>query len=146
MRIRNSKDFYSGVIFIFFGVVAMVVARNYPMGSTLRMGPGYFPTLLGSVLTFLGLAIVARSFWIRGEAIKSLAPRPIALVLGAVLAFAFLIERTGLVIATVALVAISRLSEEFRFLEVTALALLMAAVAVALFVYGLGLPFSIWPQ
>ena len=146
ISIRNHKDFYSGLIFIFFGALAVVVARNYPMGSTLRMGPGYFPTLLGSVLAILGFLITARALWLDGEAIEPLAPRPMALVLGAVLAFALLIERTGLVLATVALVVLSRLSEEFRLGEVAALSVLLAALGVAVFVYGLGLPFSIGPR
>lgn len=147
MEIRNRKDFYSGLIFIFFGVLAVLVARNYPTGTALSMGPGYFPTLLGGVLTLLGLIIAARAFWVSGEEVRSLALRPLVFVLGANLAFAVMIRSLGLVLATLALVFVSSLGGwEFRLREVTVLALALMALAVGLFVHGLGLPFDVWPQ
>jgi hypothetical protein len=146
MEIRNSKDFYSGLIFILFGLFVVVVARSYPMGTALRMGPGYFPTLLGAILALLGLVIAVRGLWISGEVLKRGAFRPLLLVLGAVLAFAFLIESLGLVLATLVLVVTSSLAgEEFRLHEVAVLCLALTALAVGLFVYGLGLPFKVWP-
>ena len=147
MNIRNRKDFYSGLIFIFFGFLAVVVARNYPMGSALRMGPGYFPIILGSALAVLGFMIAARSLWLSRESIEALALRPLLFVLGALVAFALLIQPLGLVTATVALVVIGSLARgEIRLGEVGALSLVLAAIAVSLFVYGLGLPLSVWPQ
>lgn len=147
IKIRSSKDFYSGLIFIFFGVLAVLVARNYPTGTALSMGPGYFPTILGGVLTLLGLIIAARALWVSGEEVKSLALRPLVFVLGANLAFAVMIRSLGLVLATLALVFVSSLGGwEFRLREVTILAFVLTGVAVALFVYSLGLPLNVWPQ
>ncbi len=147
IRIRNRKDFYAGLIFIFFGVSAMLVARGYPMGRAARMGPGYFPYLLGGTLALLGLVIAARALWISGEPIKPWALRPLLLVLGAVLAFAFLVQPLGLVLAILALVFISCLAGwEYCLHEAIVLSLVLTALTVVVFFYGLRLPFNVWPE
>ncbi len=146
IRIQNSRDFYAGLVFILFGVLAAAGSRNYPLGTAARMGPGYFPHLVGWVLTLLGLAIGVRALWLRGEAIKPWAFRPLLLVLGSVVAFALLVNTLGLVLAILALLVIACLGGgEFRAPEVGILFLLLAALSVGLFVYGLGLPFALWP-
>jgi len=144
--IRHPKDFFAGLVLLGFGAGAIVIARGYPMGSAMRMGPGYFPTLLGGLLVLLGLALAARAFWLRGDPVGEWAFRPLLLVHGGVVAFAVLLRPLGLVVATLALVALSRLGGwEFRALEVAALFLFLTALAMGLFVYGLGLPFQVWP-
>ncbi len=62
MKIKNAKDFWAGVLFIGFGLAFVLIARNYQMGSAVRMGPAYFPTILGGLLAVLGLVIFLRSF------------------------------------------------------------------------------------
>ena len=62
MKITNGKDFWAGLMFIGFGLGFMVVASNYAMGTAVRMGPAYFPTVLGGMLAVLGVAIFARAF------------------------------------------------------------------------------------
>lgn len=62
MKIHNGKDFWSGLMFIGFGLAFMLVSRNYPMGSALRMGPAYFPTVLGGLMAVLGAIVFFRSF------------------------------------------------------------------------------------
>jgi NADH:ubiquinone oxidoreductase subunit 2 (subunit N) len=144
--IRSRKDFGTGLIFVFFGVGAMLMSRHYPMGTVMRMGPAYFPSILGGLLALLGLAIALRGLYVRGEAPTPLALRPVVLVLGAVLAFALLVQSLGLVLAVFALVVISCLGGlDFRLREVAILYLVLAALALGLFVYGLGLPFKLWP-
>jgi len=144
--IRNSKDLYAGILFIFFGVFSVAIGRNYPMGTASRMGPGYFPFILGSILALLGFIVSARALWVGSDRIKPWVFRPLILVLLAVLAFAILLQRLGLVLATIALVVISCLSGwEFRLLEVAILSLVLAALAVGIFAYGLGMPLNIWP-
>lgn len=88
MQIRNGKDFWAGLMFVGFGLGFMLVAFNYPMGSAVRMGPAYFPTVLGGLLAVLGAAILVRAFVSKFEhPFKVLAFRPLllagALVLGA---------------------------------------------------------------
>lgn len=142
-----AKDFYAGLIFILLGLLAVATARNYPLGSIARMGPGYFPTVLGGVTAALGLAILARGLFSAGrEPVGGFARRPLILVLGAVVLFALGIDSLGLAVAVLALIAVCSLSgPEFRLLEVAALSLGLAAMAVGVFVYGLGLPLKVWP-
>jgi hypothetical protein len=52
--IGNTRDFYAGLLFVAFGVVALVMAQSYSIGTAARMGPGYFPRLLGILLIGLG--------------------------------------------------------------------------------------------
>jgi uncharacterized membrane protein (UPF0136 family) len=72
MKIRNQKDFWAGLMFLAFGLGFAIVARNYQMGTAVRMGPAYFPTVLGGLMAVLGAIILARSFVSRvtGEAAK----------------------------------------------------------------------------
>lgn len=147
LRVRNRKDLYSGLIFMFFGGFFAIVARNYPMGSALRMGPSYFPTILGSLLVILGAIICVRSLVSTGEKISPIGFRPLLLILSAVLVYGFLLDRLGLIIATISLVFISALGgHEFRFREVVILTALLVALSVGAFYYGLGLPFPLWPK
>ena len=147
LRVRNRKDLYSGLIFVFFGAFFFIVARNYPMGSALRMGPSYFPTVLGALLATLGVIIALRSFVITGEPISAIGLRPLLLILGAVLLYGFLLDRYGLIAATVALIFVSALAgHEFHFKEVLVLTVILVALSVGAFVYGLGLPFPLWPR
>jgi len=139
IEIRSRKDFGTGLIFVFFGAGAMFMSRHYPMGTVMRMGPAYFPSILGGLLALLGLAIALRGLYVRGEAPTPLALRP-------VVAFALLVQSLGLVLAVFALVVISCLGGlDFRLREVAILYLVLAALALGLFVYGLGLPFKLWP-
>ncbi len=146
LQIRHPKDFYAGLIFIVVGVAALLIGRDYSLGTTTRMGPGYFPALLGGLLTLLGLIISLRSLLSDGPAVGDIGFRPLVLILASMLAFAGLLEPAGLVIATAALIAIGCLgSVESRARDVIVLSIALIAVALGLFVYGLGLPMKIWP-
>ena len=146
VEVYKSQDFYAGLLFIFFGVFAVVVAQNYPMGSTEQMGPGFFPTILGGCLALVGLIVLGRTLCFSTEAIEPLGFRPLLLILGSVLAFAFVFEPLGLVVATLVLVVISCLGGwEFRFREMVFSCLILAVMAVGIFIYGLRLPFKVWP-
>src|ERR1051325_8869867 len=67
MKIANGKDFWSGLMFMTFGTAFMLISRNYPMGSALRMGPAYFPTVLGGLMAVLGAIVFFRSFFSKLE-------------------------------------------------------------------------------
>jgi len=146
IRVRNSKDLYAGLIFFLFGISSVIIALNYPMGTASRMGAGYFPSILGGILAIMGIGIAIRGLWFKAEPVKPFAFRPLFLVLGAVLAFALLLESLGLVVATFALIVISCLGGwEFRLREVVFLFLFLTALAIGIFAYGLGMPFKVWP-
>jgi hypothetical protein len=146
ISIRSPRDFCAGLIFLFFGALAAYIARDYPMGSAVRMGPGYFPYLLGILLALLGVVICIKSLVMHGERIESASLRALLLVLGAVGVFAGTIESAGIVIATALLVGVgAAASPESRLREVAVLIVFLLALAVGLFTYGLGLPFKIFP-
>lgn len=144
--IRNTTDLLAGLMFIGFGAAAIVLGRDYPMGSAMRMGPGYFPTVLGGLLVLLGVAILARGFLGRAVARPAFALRPLVLILAAVSLFALSVERLGIIAAVALVVLVSAAaSERFRWREVLPLALIMIGLAVGLFTKGLGLPFRLGP-
>jgi len=146
ISIRSPRDFCAGLIFLFFGALAAYIARDYPMGSAVRMGPGYFPYLLGILLALLGVVICIKSLVAHGERIESASLRALLLVLGAIGVFAGTIESAGIIIATALLVGIgAAASPESRLRELVVLIVFMLALAVGLFTYGLGLPFKIFP-
>ena len=146
ISIRSPRDFCAGLIFLFFGALAAYIAREYPMGSAVRMGPGYFPYFLGILLALLGVVISVKSLLIHGERIESVNLRALLLVLGAIGVFAGTIENAGIVIATALLVGVgAAASPESRLREVAVLIVFLLALAVGVFTYGLGLPFKLFP-
>jgi len=146
MHIRAPKDFWSGIMFIAFAATALLAARGYSLGAAGKMGPGYFPVLLGSVLAFIGFILVARSFVISGEALTRIQVLPLVIIAAAVVLFGVLLQPLGLVISLALVTIVSAVaSRESKPLEVAALTCVMAAFAVGVFVYGLRLPLPLWP-
>lgn len=146
MRIKSQEDFWTGVMFIGFGVLAIVVSRDYPMGTARAMGPGYFPTYLGVIIIVIGAALLGKAFWVKGEGIGRWGWRPLAWLSAAFAAFGLLIEEAGFVLALLALIVASSLAgRDTRPLELLILTVLLIAGSVALFVYGLELPYRLFP-
>lgn len=94
--IAGSKDFWSGVIFLGVGVAFAGFGRHYPMGTTMRMGPGYFPTLLGGLLALIGLGLIIRSLLQPAPSVGRLAFSKLALVTLSIVLFALWLRRLGL--------------------------------------------------
>lgn len=143
--IRNPKEFWSGIMFIFFGVAALYIAQHdYPMGSAGRMGPGYFPSVLAGLLTLIGVVAVVRSLFRSGEAVGQFAFRQTFLVLGGVLLFAALVRTAGLVVAILVLTVVSiSASSQFRWKSAVIFAIAAVIFCVLVFVKGLGVPMPI---
>jgi hypothetical protein len=145
-NITHPKDFWAGVMFIVLGGLGVGIAFSYAMGSAGRMGPGYFPRWLGTIMIGLGLLLVARSFRLQGEAISFPTIKPVLIVLAAVLVFGLTVVKAGLVIATILTVLVaSTASHEYRWKESVIAAVLLAAFVVAAFRYGLQLQLPTWP-
>jgi len=153
--VRN-KDLWSGAMLIAIGAVTMFIARNYPFGTTLRMGPGYFPIVLGGILILFGLYL-ATAGWRRnpptGPALQpaehqeteSWPLRGMILLPLAFILFGLLMTYAGFVPALLALIVVSALaSPQFNLVEVVLLSLALTALSVALFVWGLGLPYPLF--
>jgi len=142
--IRHPKDFWSGLIFLALAAGFGWMAQGYAMGRAIKMGPGYFPTVLAGILALIGLITFLRSFVLEGEAVSRFTFRGIAIVLGAMVLFGLLLRGGGLVVAILVLVATSAAaSVHFRWQVAAALAVGLAAFCVAVFVLGLGLPIQI---
>ena len=144
--IRHPKDFFAGVIFIAFGIAAIAIGSNYALGTAARMGPGYFPRILGILLILLGGALSLRALRLHGSPIPAWKWWPTSVVLGSVVLFGLIVIHVGLVLSTIVLIVLSSAaSHEFRPKEASVSAILLAALAVGVFVIGLKLQLPIWP-
>ncbi len=157
MRIKSEKDFLSGLVFIGVGVAFAVGAQGYKVGDAARMGPGYFPLLLGVLLAILGVVVVFLALTVEtedGEKFGAMAWRPLFFIILANLVFGALLgglpsigfPAFGLIVAIYALVFIAALAgNEFKFKEVIVLATVLAAMSYFAFVWALNLQFQVWP-
>jgi Tripartite tricarboxylate transporter TctB family len=148
VKLKNPKDFWSGIMFASIGFAFAFIVKyyDYPMGTGSRMGPGYFPFVLGIIMGILGIAILIESFATEGPPVSKFAWKPLFWILGAVVLFGLIAKVSGLALAIVVLVAVSAYGgDEFKVKEVAIASLILAIFSVAVFVYGLKLPFPIWP-
>ena len=144
--IRHPKDFFAGLLFIAFGLAAIVIGSNYALGTAARMGPGYFPRILGILLIFLGAVLALRALRLQGSAIPAFKWWPTLFVLGSVVGFGFVVEHLGLLLSTVGLIFVSSMaSHEFRWKEALVSGVFFALLAIGVFVLGLKLQLPIWP-
>jgi hypothetical protein len=135
-------------MFLAFGLFfAIWAVANYQMGTAVRMGPAYFPTVLGGLLAFLGLVVLVMSVTVKGPRVDTFHFRPLLLVLGANVAYGYAMKPLGLVLATAVLVFVSAFGgHEFKWKEVTLLYVFLIVFSVLVFVKGLTLPFPLWPE
>jgi putative tricarboxylic transport membrane protein len=147
IRVRNPQDLAAGLFFLAIAGGALWVAWDYPTGTAVRMSSGYFPRLLCLLLALIGLFVALRSLAVDGPALTAVRLRPVLLVSAAIVAFAFSIQTLGLVLATVLITVIGGLaSPQVRVLEMVAVAVGLALMATAIFIWGIGLPIPIWPE
>jgi hypothetical protein len=146
-HLLNNRDFLAGLLFLVFGVLTIFFARDYPIGITARMGPGYFPMLLGGLLCLFGIVIMLRGIRAGTPVNGAWGWRPLVLITLSIVVFGFSMETLGLglVPALILLYFIAAFAgHEFRSKEVLLLALVMSAFAAAVFVYGLKLPYPLF--
>lgn len=144
--VRSPKDFWAGVLFIVFGLLAVLIAREYPLGTAARMGPGYFPRGLGILMIALGAILALRALRINGTKIVFGSPKPLLIVLGSVILFALAAPLLGLVVATIVLIVVSSMADqEYRWKESLIASLILAVFTIAAFSWGLKLQLPIWP-
>ena len=162
-KIKSEQDWWAGWMFIAFGLFFIVVALGtpefidrivgarlipgYQMGSSVRMGPAYFPVVLGGILAFLGLLVLLDSIAEEGPKVAKFHFRPVLFIAASSLAFAYLLKPLGLVFASVALVFISAYGgHEFNWKEVAVMSVVLVIFSVLVFVEALVLPFPICPS
>lgn len=142
---RTNKDFWAGLLLLGFGVTGFYMALDYPFGSALRMGPGYFPRVLAGIIIAFGLFVLIRGIR-SGEKVKGVwGWKPLAFITVSLVLFGWIMDRFGLIPALVAMFFACTLGgHEFKFKEVAILTVAMSAFAVGVFVYGLGLPYRLF--
>jgi len=148
LKIKSPKDFWAGMMFLGVGLFfAVWAAVNYQMGSAVRMGPAYFPAVLGGLLAVLGFVILGGSFAVKGPKVPQLHFRPLFMVLASCIAYGYLMKPLGMVLATAVMVVVAALGgHEFRWKEVLMLAVALVVFSVLVFVKALSLPFPLWPD
>jgi hypothetical protein len=141
---RNPKDLWTGALFIAVGLAAVYFAQNQPIGTAMRMGPAYFPTMLGLLLALIGIALVVRSFLRRGLSVGTFALGKVAWIVGSILLFGLLLRGMGLVVAIIIIVVMSAYaSEKFRWPVALLLAVGIAVSSAIVFIVLLGIPIPI---
>ena len=141
-----NQDSLAGLMFAAFGVLGLWLGRNYGMGTSARMGPGYLPTILCVGMILLGAVIAFRGVSIGAGPVAALRLRPIVAVLLGLVAFLLLLQRMGLPAAVFVSVAIGSFgSDKVRPVETLLLATFLAVTVSAIFILGLGLPLKFWP-
>ena len=157
MKIKSQKDFFSGLMFTVVGVAFAWGATTYTVGSGARMGPGYFPLMLGILMALIGLGIMFSGLTVEttdGEKIGKWAWKQVVFILGANLAFGILrgglpsigVPAMGMIIAIYALVIISSLAgHEFKLPSVLILATVLAIGSYVAFIWALKLQIQVWP-
>jgi hypothetical protein len=151
LKIKNPQDFWSGILFLALGALAIYLAREYEMGSALQMGPGYFPTWLGGILMGFGVVIGGLAFKIEGLDNQSLAMggwafRPWLVLTAALMLFAMLMEANfGFVPSLIVLIIGCALAhKDVHWRETILLSICVTSGAVAIFSYGLGMPYPLF--
>jgi hypothetical protein len=140
-----TRERAAGAVIAALGLFVLAEASGMRIGTPGRMGPGMMPLVVGLLLTLIGIVIAATDD--RSEAFPSFrSARPAMALTSAFLAFAFLVEPLGLVIAVVAAIILARFaSPSPRLVETFLYAGFLSAFAVGLFVEILGLPLKLWP-
>jgi hypothetical protein len=155
MAIKSQKDFFSGLLFTAIGVGFAWGATNYSVGTGARMGPGYFPLILGICMAVLGGIITFKALVVEspdgsGDKIGSWAWKPLFFIIAANLLLGGLpsikFPAFGLIAAIFALTFVASLAgDEFNFKEVTILAIVLSIMSYAAFILLLKLQFPVWP-
>jgi len=144
-KLSNNKDFLAGLLMICIGAIGFYMALSYQFGSSLRMGPGYFPRVLGGILITFGLYVAIRGLR-TGEKVEGIwGWKPLALICASLVVFGWLMDRVGMIPSLVVLFLISALAgHEFKLKEVVILTIVMILFAYGVFIHGLGLPYRLF--
>ena len=151
MKVRNLQDFWCGIFFVALGVVAIYASRDYTIGTALQMGPGYFPVWLGGIMIAFGVVIGGLALRFEGEGHHELswstwAFRPWIVLTATLVAYALLMDAgAGFVPSLLVLVSGCAFAhKDVRWVETILLSIFVTAGAVAIFSFGLGMPYRLF--
>ncbi len=149
MKIRDQKNFWSGLMFIAFGAFFVGWAQQYDMGTAARMGPAFFPTMLGGIMFLLGVVVTIEGLAVEHAdgKIDAFNFRALGLILGSVVAFGLLLRPAGLIVSLFVLICVSSFGgHEFKLRDVLLLSVGMSLLVLGVFVYGLSMTIPVWPS
>jgi hypothetical protein len=142
---RTNKDLWAGLMYIGTGAVGMWIAKDYPFGSALRMGPGYFPSVLGGLMVVMGIYVLALGLRKNHEKIEgNLSLRALIVLPISMVVFGILMEEAGFIPAMAALIPVSAAAgRDFKWVEVILLTIGLTILCAAGFIFALGLPYPL---
>lgn len=158
MKIKSQKDFYSGLLYTVVGAAFAYGATSYNIGTGARMGPGYFPLLLGSILAIIGGIIIFKSLVVEtptGDRVGSWAWKPLSFIIAGNLLFGVLLgglpsiklPAMGLIVAIYGTtLVVSMAGDKFKLKEVLILATVLSVLSYLAFIVLLKLQFPVWPS
>ena len=157
MNIKSQKDFFSGLMFMGVGAAFAWGATTYKVGEGARMGPGYFPLMLGVLIAILGIAITFKSLVVEtvgGDKIGKWAWKPLVYIIAANLLFGVFLgglpsiklPAMGLIAGIYVLTFVASMAENgWKIKNTFILATVLAAGSYIAFVLVLKLQFAVWP-
>lgn len=141
---RNPKDFWTGLIYVVVGLSAIFLSQDYGLGTAVKMGPAYFPTLLSGVLIVIGTISLVRSCLRPGTPIGRFAGKGLALVIASTVLFGLIVRGAGMAVALPLMIIISAYaSSRFNWRYSLALAVGVTIFSILIFHLGLGVPLPI---
>jgi putative tricarboxylic transport membrane protein len=150
-QIIARKDVVAGLLFCAVALIGLIISRDYPIGTALRMGTGYVPRLLCWILLGLGALVLLQGLRAaevgRIAALRGSAWRPVIFVTASLVLFGLTIERLGLVVAILLLIGVGAVAARgLRPVETMAAALVLIVLSWGIFIVGLGLAIPVWPE
>ena len=157
MKIKSQKDFYSGLLYTIVGASFAYGATSYTIGTGARMGPGYFPLLLGAILAIIGGVILFKSLVVEtptGDQVGSWAWKPLVFIIAGNLLFGVLLgglpsiklPAMGLIVAIYGTtLVVSMAGDQFKLKEVLILGTVLSVMSYLAFILLLKLQFPVWP-
>ena len=144
-KIKNPEDFWAGLLFVGFGVVAVVVSLDYPMGSAMRMGPGYFPTMLGGLMIVMGAIVTLLSFRVEGPPVRAFPWKAAIMLSLGFLVFGWGIDHVGFIPSLFVLIVLCAAAGQiFRWRDTLIMSIVLIVGAVGVFIYGVDLPYPLF--
>jgi hypothetical protein len=158
VNFKSQRDFFAGLMFIIIGTAFAIGAYSYSMGEGARMGPGYFPRMLGVMLALLGAVVLFKSLTVvtaDGEKVGAVAWKPLLCIIGANLLFGVCIggipaikfPALGMMVGIYVLTFVASIAaDRYKPVEVFILATVLAIISYLAFIVLLKLQFPVWPS
>jgi hypothetical protein len=144
IELRSNKDFWAGIMLIATGAASIFIARAYPFGSTMRMGPGYFPSMLGGILALFGIYVLIIGLRRSEKITVRCSTRALIVLPLSLIAFGVLMTHAGFIPALAVLIfGSASAGRDFKFIEIVLLTVILTGFSVAIFIWGLGLPYPL---